>query len=340
MGQHSSHPSQPIRLLHSSGQEVRKQLRVKPNTATTTTTSTKELKITVPTQPAWTLNPTPKQAPQTSMPSLPWTPRLCSTAVRRPRASTNPELMPGTARTIPGPGWSTWLRASMEMAVTPCSHRVRLKATVSMCATVITTSLRGIRASRASTLREEIMRSTCQRSIFTFSWKGELLIWVIWPTQLFSITASPAHAVNLHWFSTCTSTSNHREAAEMNAKPKQSLIFSIYFICSQPKPVFLHKKSELFFQIIIKCSHAYKTLFICACACNLLHICFCIMVHALPKFEFHMSHAFQCLSLSFTARVCVCMCVCTTDLSVIHRSCDWFIEWWSHFLLMKWNVKK
>lgn len=38
--------------------------------------------------------------------------------------------------------------------------------------------------------------------------------------------------------------------------------------------------------------------------------------------------------------VCGCVCACTTDLSVIKWSRDWFIEWFSHFLLIKSNEVK
>lgn len=49
---HSCHPSQPMRMVNISGQEVTMSLRVKPRMATTTITSTKELTTRIHSQPA------------------------------------------------------------------------------------------------------------------------------------------------------------------------------------------------------------------------------------------------------------------------------------------------
>lgn len=138
------HPSQPMTMLHTSGQGVRTHLKSKASMATTTITSIKELKTHTPTltRPVEIPNLTASRKPVTSTLSLQLIPQLYSTHPSVPRTILKRELIPSAAQ------------------MTHASS-IRPKLNISMSQAVL-----------MLTMRWRIMLSTCQKDTLTFC-RGE-----------------------------------------------------------------------------------------------------------------------------------------------------------------------
>lgn len=139
------HPSQPMTMLHTSGQGVRTHLRSKATMATTTITSIKELKTCMgtPSHPVEIPNPTASRNPVMSTLSLHLTPQPCSTHLSTPGITLKQELIPSATQMT-------------------CASSVRTMLTVSMSQAIL-----------MFTISWMIMLSTCLKDMSTFC-RGEL----------------------------------------------------------------------------------------------------------------------------------------------------------------------